>query len=247
MSYTELKVLDGEGVDQEIEYSLKPIIIRIKHAVSKIKAKRVVIDSMACLFTRFKNHDKIRNILFKLSEELEKSGITMIFSSEAGSDGDHLTKYGVEEYTLDGFIQLKTEFSFNSVRRYLYVRKLRGVEYRNGKVEYVIDNNGITVFPKIPIDTTVFKTNFKKRLSFGLPAFDKLMGGGIPQGHTILIGGNTGSEKTTIGMHFLTEGVKKGENVLWLGLEESKVQVFKTAKEHGWNFDSFEKKGNLVI
>ena len=71
------------------------------------------------------------------------------------------------------------------------------------------------------------------------------MGGGIPQGHMVLLSGNTGTGKTMFGMHFLKQGISDGENAVFVTLEEPIEQVKKTALTHGWDFERYEKEGKL--
>ncbi|AIF69099.1 hypothetical protein PAP_03395 [Palaeococcus pacificus DY20341] len=59
-----------------------------------------------------------------------------------------------------------------------------------------------------------------KRVSTGVKGLDKMLMGGLIPGRAYLIKGSPGSGKTTLAMHFLMEGVRNGENVLYITLEE---------------------------
>mgnify|MGYP002338715562 CR=1 FL=1 len=72
-----------------------------------------------------------------------------------------------------------------------------------------------------------------------------MLNGGFPEGHIILITGNTGTGKSTFSMQFLEEGIQKGEKGIFVNLEEPISQVKKTAEAHGWNFSKHEKDGML--
>jgi len=63
----------------------------------------------------------------------------------------------------------------------------------------------------------------------------------------VLISGNTGTGKTMFGMHFLTQGMREGENAVFLALEEPVEQVKKTALVHGWDFNRSEKEGKIRL
>ena len=47
------------------------------------------------------------------------------------------------------------------------------------------------------------------RASTGIPGLDDVLGGGLPTNHVYLVEGNPGSGKTTLGLHFLLEGVRQ--------------------------------------
>src|SRR3989338_5586731 len=62
-----------------------------------------------------------------------------------------------------------------------------------------------------------------------------------------MVAGNTGSGKTTFGLHFLHDGLKKGESAVYVALEESSSQIRKTALEHGWGLEKHEKSCKLTF
>ena len=119
--------------------------------------------------------------------------------------------------------------------------------YRSGIVEFEIVEDGLKVFPKIPVQRLLAKTDFQIRKKFGIEKLDELLGGGIPQGHMVMISGNTGTGKTVLAMQFIVQGIKEGENAVFMAFEEPIDQVKKTALEHGWDFEQYEKQGKLAF
>ena len=79
-----------------------------------------------------------------------------------------------------------------------------------------------------------------ERVSTGIPGLDEVLGGGLPQGHMYLLEGESGAGKTTIGLHFLLEGVRRGERTLWITLSETERQLLQAARSHGWTLDGVE-------
>jgi len=235
--------------DREIEtagsYELDPVVARILSAVQKIGAKRVAIDNIGMLFSRFEDIGEIRRILFLLSDRLKEAGISTLFTAEIEEGSSQLSRHGFMEFVADGVIVLRTHVGQNQMSRSLQVRKMRGIDYRTGTVEYDISDKGMRIFPKIPVDLSVASTDFHVRRSFGVPALDEALGGGIPQGHMLLVTGNTGTGKTTLGMQFLQQGIGDGENVVWVAMEEPVPQVLKTAAAHGWDFETLVRQGRL--
>ncbi|MCY0883586.1 MAG: KaiC domain-containing protein, partial [Acidianus infernus] len=49
------------------------------------------------------------------------------------------------------------------------------------------------------------------RLSTGIPDFDKLIEGGIPQGFFVAATGEPGTGKTIFSLSFINEGLKEGD------------------------------------
>lgn len=84
------------------------------------------------------------------------------------------------------------------------------------------------------------------RVSTGIPGLDEILGGGFPQGHLYLIEGESGAGKTTVGLHFLLEGKRRGETTLWVTLSETARELHQAARSHGWSLDGVELC-NLVV
>ena len=68
----------------------------------------------------------------------------------------------------------------------------------------------------------------------GVEGLDNILRGGFPRHCLHLITGAPGTGKTTLAMQFLLEGVKRGERCLYVTLSESKQEIEKVARSHGW-------------
>ena len=71
----------------------------------------------------------------------------------------------------------------------------------------------------------------------GIEGFDNLLAGGLPSGCFYLIQGDPGSGKTTLALQFLLEGKRRGESCFYITLSETKEELLKVARSHGWNLD----------
>ena len=230
------------------KYDLTGLVERIKYAIGKVKAKRVTIDALSMLFSKFKNKDTVRRAIYRMCDELKRLGVTSVITAErTGGDRYAITRYGVEEYVVDGVVELSLEPGQQKFLRKMFIKKLRGVGYRSGLVEFDITQEGLEVYPKIAVDRRVSKTDFKIREAFGIKGVDETMGGGVPQGHMLLVSGNTGTGKTLFSMQFLAEGMKNGQNAVFVALEEPVEQVKKTAQNLGFDFEKYEKEGKLLF
>jgi circadian clock protein KaiC len=230
------------------EYDLSALIERIKYAIKKVDAKRVAIDSLSMLFLKFSNKDSVREVIYLICDELKRLKVTSVITAEkAGGYENALSRYGVEEYVADGVVELALEPGQQQFLRKMFIKKIRGVGYRSGVAEFEITSGGLEIFPKIEIDFAVSKTDFKNREKLGILGVDEAMGGGIPQGHMVLISGNTGTGKTLFGMHFIEQGIKDGKAAVYVTLDEPVEQVKKTAREFDFDFDKSEQEGKLFF
>src|SRR6266516_2828808 len=76
-----------------------------------------------------------------------------------------------------------------------------------------------------------------ERCPSGVEGLDDILAGGLPRGCFCLIQGDPGSGKTTLALQFLLEGLRRGEKVFYITLSETKHELLKVARSHGWSID----------
>jgi circadian clock protein KaiC len=77
-------------------------------------------------------------------------------------------------------------------------------------------------------------------VSTGSAALDYILIGGYAANRVHLIEGEPGSGKTTLGLQFLLEGMRKGESCLYITLSESRDELLHVARTHGWDLDGIQ-------
>ena len=80
--------------------------------------------------------------------------------------------------------------------------------------------------------------NAKARSASGVEGLDEILGEGFPSDCLYLLQGDPGSGKTTMALQFLLEGVRRGEQTLYITLSETKAELLKVARSHGWALDA---------
>ena len=86
------------------------------------------------------------------------------------------------------------------------------------------------------------------RTKTGITGFDELIGGGIVQGSTVLLSGQSGSGKTIFGLQFLYNGVTKyNEPGVYVTLESRPNELREEATQFGWDIQKLEEKNALII
>lgn len=86
-----------------------------------------------------------------------------------------------------------------------------------------------------------------KRLSTGIRQLDSMLGGGIPEGDIVLFSGPPGTGKTAACLQFIAEGVKKGEDGIYVASEETRGKLIEHAQLLGFDFEKAVKKKKLEI
>ena len=148
----------------------------------------------------------------------------------------------------DGLFWLYQSIERNSIVRKMQVMKLRGQESVPGLHTFRITNGGIQTFPRtFGLAETSGRVKGQRRDSTGIPKFDALMGGGIPEGDSVLLAGPSGSGKTLLASQFIAEGVRQGEPGVIAIFEELPADYVARAAKLGLDFDTPQKDGTLKI
>lgn len=79
-----------------------------------------------------------------------------------------------------------------------------------------------------------------KTLSTGISGVDDILRGGLTPDCLYLVIGTPGSGKTTLAIQFLLDGARAGEKCLYMTLSESRSELNKVARSHGWDLSGLD-------
>jgi KaiC domain protein len=85
------------------------------------------------------------------------------------------------------------------------------------------------------------------RVKMGIMGLDDMLGGGLIPGSICSIIGTYGTGKTTFSLEFAWDGLTKGENVIYISLEEREDRIITYMQQKGWNVTPFLNKSLYVI
>lgn len=86
-----------------------------------------------------------------------------------------------------------------------------------------------------------------EKLPTGIPGLDLITDGGLPKVRTTLVTGSAGSAKTVFSIQFLAEGIKTGENGVFVTFEESPADIRANMLGLGWNIAEWEAQGKWAF
>ncbi|HYO23703.1 MAG TPA: ATPase domain-containing protein [Lacipirellulaceae bacterium] len=72
-------------------------------------------------------------------------------------------------------------------------------------------------------------------LTTGVVGLDDILRGGLPADCVYMLSGTPGAGKTTLALQFLLEGARAGESCLYVTLSETRSEIEKVARSHGWD------------
>ena len=74
-----------------------------------------------------------------------------------------------------------------------------------------------------------------ERLPTGILGLDEVLNGGLVAKRAYLVHGNPGSGKTTLGLHFLMTGAKRGDQTLYITMGETEEQIRENGARVGFD------------
>jgi circadian clock protein KaiC len=149
----------------------------------------------------------------------------------------------------DGLFWLYQSVERNSIVRKMQVMKIRGQAPVPGLHTFRITEAGLHCFPRTFGLSQGKEGHIKgtRRISTGIAKFDEMLGGGIPEGESLLLAGPSGSGKSTVGMQFIDEGLKQGEPGIVAIFEEIPTEHVHRAAMFGIDLDTPQKENKLKI
>jgi circadian clock protein KaiC len=134
----------------------------------------------------------------------------------------------------DGLFWLYQTVERNSIVRKLHVMKLRGQTSVPGLHTFRITDAGLQAFSRT-LGLTARKRNapVRKLLSMGVPELDEMLGGGIPEGDSLLIAGSSGTGKSLLAKQFIAAGIREGEPGIVAAFEERPDEYIGRANTFG--------------
>jgi circadian clock protein KaiC len=148
----------------------------------------------------------------------------------------------------DGLIWLYQVVEHNSVVRKLHIMKLRGQAAVSGMHTFRITDDGLQAFSRtLGFAARHRKIPAQKRLSVGIPALDEMLGGGIPEGDSLLIAGSSGTGKSLLATQFIAAGLRQREPGIVAVFEERPEEYAARANCFGLDLVTPIKEGSLKV
>lgn len=235
--------VEGAQIEENGDYDLEGLFLRLDSAISAIGAKRLVIDTLETIFSGLSNHAILRAELVRLFTWLKQRGVTTIITAEKG--GGSLTRHGLEEYVSDCVVVLDHRVTDQVSTRRLRVVKYRGSTHGTNEYPFLIEEKGISV---VPITSSVLEhTVSRDRVSSGVAALDQMLSGGYYRGSTILVSGTAGAGKSSLCAHFADATCRRGERCLYVSYEESSDQIQRNMQSVGLDLLRWIEQDTLRI
>ena len=245
----ELVSNEGLGPDAEqsilhpSEVELGETVRGVMDAVERLCPTRVVFDSLSEMRLLAQNPLRYRRQVLALKTFFaERSCTVLLLDDRTSRDTDqqlHSIAHGV--------INLEQAVDqYGPDRRRLRVMKMRGIKFRGGEHDFILDTGGISVFPRlVAAEHRMLAEN--DVVSTGEPRLDKLMGGGLARGSNALFTGPSGVGKTSTALACAVAALKRGERVFYYLFDEGLGTLFIRAGSLGMDLRSYVEAGLLQL
>ncbi|MDB5309416.1 MAG: putative circadian clock protein KaiC [Gemmataceae bacterium] len=148
----------------------------------------------------------------------------------------------------DGLFWLYQQVERNSIVRKLQVMKLRGQTSVPGLHTFRITAAGVQAFPRtFGLTGRAEKARDRRRLSSGVADLDGMLGGGIPEGDSLLVAGPSGTGKSVLATQFIAAGLRRGEPGIVAIFEERPDEYAERAANLGMDFETARHDGQLSV
>jgi circadian clock protein KaiC len=161
----------------------------------------------------------------------------------------NIHRMAAEHTMVDGLIELEDKLFDARSERSIQVRKFRGAGPVRGKHSMRIDNDGISVFPRIE---SVYRSAAQDTMgdevtTSGIASLDALLAvGGVPAASATVTIGSTGTGKTTMGLQFLHASTPD-EPGLHLSFFEGPDRLRSKARSLGMALEPLEASGAVEL
>ncbi|MET0261577.1 MAG: ATPase domain-containing protein [Rariglobus sp.] len=148
----------------------------------------------------------------------------------------------------DGLLWLWQVTERNSVVRKMQIMKLRGQASVPGLHTIRISDDGLQAFSRtLGLVGNKVAPKRRRQISIGVPELDKMMGGGISEGDSLLIAGPSGTGKSALATQFIAAGLRVGEPGIMAIFEERPRSYVDRAGSFGLNLKTPEERGKLEV
>ena len=215
----------------------------IATVVEKLKPVRIVIDSLSELRLLASNALRYRRQVLAYKQFFARRNCTVLMLDDRPDAHDMQIRsiaHGV--ISLEQSMQ---EYGIESRR--LHVIKLRGVKFRGGLHDYIIERGGITVFPRLFNHSSNTGLQPLTLARSGLERLDILLGGGVEKGTSTMITGAPGTGKSSLAAQFVAAAIARGEKAAMFLFEESANLLLNRTRAMNIDLVTPQSNGQLSI
>ena len=196
-------------------------------ATERVQPSRIVFDPFSDIRHLAREALRYRREVLSLREFFNEHKATVLLMQELtrGAGGDLQA-----EALVHGYLTLHQDApEYGGQRRRLRIHKMRGMSFRDGFHDFLIETGGIAVYPRL-IAAEHVEDHVEETTMSGVPSLDSLLGGGVERGSSMLIMGAAGVGKSTLATQYAIAATSRGERAAIFIFDEA-VRTFRARAE----------------
>jgi len=211
--------------------------------VERVQPARVVFDSLSEMRMLAETPLRYRRQILQLKQYFAGRKCTVLLLDDRSGGARDLQIESIAH----GVISLhRSSPEYGISRRQLNVQKIRGVKYREGNHDLIIQRGGLVFFPRLI--AAEHHAKFKREdFPSGIKELDTLLGGGLSRGTGNMFMGPPGTGKSTMAIKFALAAAKRGERVCFYIFDETKATLLQRARQLEMDIEPYVKKGVIQI
>ena len=215
----------------------------VMRQVEELRPSRVVFDSLSEMRLLAQSPLRYRRQILALKQFFSSRQCTVLMLDDRTADPTDLQLHSIAH----GVISLEqTPRDFGAERRRLRVVKMRGLKFRGGFHDFVLDTGGLSVFPRLV--AAEHHTDFKPDpVTTGSAELDRLLGGGLVPGTNVLLNGPSGVGKTTTAVRCVLAALERGERATYYLFDEGLATFLARAHALGMDLEAYKANGQLRV
>jgi circadian clock protein KaiC len=225
------------------EIELGETIKAVRQQIERTNPSRVVFDSLSEMRLLAQDPLRYRRQVLALKHFLADRRCTVLLIDDKTSEPTDLQLHSLAH----GVISLsQAPQPFGSERRQLRVVKMRGMKFRGGAHDFVLDTGRIEVFPRLVAASHSRAFEAEPR-STGSSALDGLLGGGLFPGTNLLLLGPSGAGKTTTAVSCMMAELRRGAPAGYYLFDERLATLLTRSSSLGMDLQPFVNNGQLSM
>jgi circadian clock protein KaiC len=227
------------------EVDLNNVTHMLVEQARQTRPARIVFDSLSEFRLMAETALRYRRQLLSLKQEFARLRSTVLLLD------DKMDKPGVstDPHVMSishGVLEMEQRSpDYGIPRRRLRVKKLRGIQYREGWHDYSIFKGGLRVFPRLI--AAEHHVDFQREpASSGNKDLDSLLGGGLDRGTTTLVLGAAGTGKSSLALHYAASLAQRGERSAIFTFDETLGIMLARARGLGLPLDEHIQSGLIL-
>jgi circadian clock protein KaiC len=223
------------------EVELDETTRRVLTEVERTSPDRVVFDSLSEMRMLAADQLRYRRQILAIKQYFMKSSCTVLMLDDRTSESPDRQLESIAH----GVVSLDyIPAEYGRQRHSLGVVKMRGLSFQSGDHDFNIETDGIKVFPRLRISSTI--DTIGDSLESGDENLDALLGG-LNFGTSTIFLGPAGVGKSTLSIMYVIAAAKRGERSAVYIFDEGPMTLFARTEALGLDLRKYVDEGLVMI